>query len=155
MGSKKIFIVSGPKHSGKTTRVHHWLQTKQNISGILTPVVEGERLFMNVASGEIFGMETTAGRPDAIAVGKYHFDLHAFTRAVHILHKALNKKTGWLVIDEVGPLELRGDGFYTVIKEILLNSDPSVNVVLVIRDTLVKDVISLFAIEEYKELLIE
>lgn len=30
-------------------------------------------------------------------------------------------KEGWLVIDEIGPLELSGEGFHDVLKEVLSN----------------------------------
>ena len=41
-------------------------------------------------------------------------------------------KEGWLVIDEIGPLELSGEGFHDVLKEVLSNR--SEKIILVIRD---------------------
>ena len=62
-------------------------------------------------------MEAT-GDEDSLAVGRFLFSRSSFEKAIQVIRDAISEK-GWLVVDEVGPLELRGDGFYAVLKEVL------------------------------------
>jgi nucleoside-triphosphatase THEP1 len=155
MRSNSIFVLSGPVHSGKTTRLIHWAQGRQDVFGILTPVLAGKRFFMNAASGETFPMEIAPSnsrveeRNEFIA-GKYIFSSRAFDRAIEILYNVTSQqKEGWLIIDEIGPLELNKKGFYDVLIEILSLQNSELKIVLIIRESLVEDVIKLFGIDGY------
>ena len=54
---KNIFIVTGPINSGKTTRLMEWCKNRNDVYGILTPKINGKRVFMDVATGDQFEME--------------------------------------------------------------------------------------------------
>jgi nucleoside-triphosphatase THEP1 len=56
-------------------------------------------------------------------------------------------KTSWLVVDEVGPLELRGEGFHNVVTDLLIKHPG--NIILVIREQLVEEVVKSFNINHY------
>jgi len=73
---------------------------------------------MNVQTKEQFAMEAMGEEGDILTVGKYTFSKASFIKATQIIRNAIDSK-GWLVIDEVGPLELRGEGFCKVLKEVL------------------------------------
>ena len=68
-----------------------------------------------------------------------------FAKAIRILREEMYRK-GWLVIDEIGPLELEGGGFCEVLKEILSKREGKI--LLVVRETLLEKVKEYFRIEE-------
>ena len=143
---KKALIVTGPINSGKTTRLMEWCKNRNDVYGILTPKINGKRVFMDVASGEQFEMEAQENEEDVLKIGKYNFSTQAFERAKEIVKIAGKKKDGWLIIDEVGPLELKGEGFCEELKELLNSKENSLQVIIVIRESLAEEVLSYFGI---------
>lgn len=126
-----IFILTAPVQSGKTTSLVKWSATRKDVHGILTPVINGKRVFMDAQSREQFHMEATEDDEDILAVGRFVFSKDNFGKAVQIIRDAIHEE-GWLVIDEVGPLELRGEGFSEVLKEVLTIRQE--RILLVVRD---------------------
>ena len=147
MTKPKIFILSGPIQSGKTSRLFKWCEGRNDVSGILTPDLHGKRYFMDITTKELFLMEAGENEENILSVGKYKFSKAAFERASQILSNAINKNSGWIIIDEVGPLELKGEGFSEVIKLFLIPSD--LNIILVVRENLFDTVLQYFNIKEY------
>lgn len=66
-------------------------------------------------------------------------------KAIQIIREAI-PKNGWLVIDEVGPLELRNKGFSDIIKDLLSTSDQKV--ILIVREGLAQVVKEYYKIAE-------
>ncbi|HEX7845099.1 MAG TPA: nucleoside-triphosphatase, partial [Chitinophagaceae bacterium] len=137
-----VYILSAPIQSGKTTSLIEWAAGKQNIHGILTPVVNGKRVFMNAETKEQWPMEAI-GDEETILVGKFIFSKTGFQKAIQVIREAIDKK-GWLIIDEIGPLELRGEGFHPVLKETLLHRHD--NLLLVVREGLAEKTKAVFGI---------
>jgi nucleoside-triphosphatase THEP1 len=151
--ANRIFILSGPVHSGKTTQLNNWIQSKNDVFGILTPVIKGKRFFMNAASKEIFPMESSSSKSvegEELTVGKYKFSATAFNHAIKILQTAMHHNNGWLIVDEIGPLELNKKGFYPVLMEILKLQNTNMKIILVIRELLLEDVIKFLEIDKYE-----
>ena len=147
MVQRKIYILTGVIQSGKTTKLLNWIKNKKNKYGILTPVFDGKRYFLNVSTGEKFSTEASAEEKNIIEVGKYRFSKTAFDRATEILQEVEKKTEGLLIIDEIGPLELRKEGFYQTVKSITENNT-SLNILLVVRDGLADNVIDLFNLRD-------
>ncbi len=126
-----IFILTAPVQSGKTTSLVQWSANRNDVHGILTPVINGKRVFMDAQSREQFHMEATEDDEDILAVGRFVFSKDNFGKAVQIIRDAIHEE-GWLVIDEVGPLELRGEGFSEVLNEVLTIRQE--RILLVVRD---------------------
>lgn len=145
MQESSIYILTGAIQSGKTSSLLQCCTGKEDWYGILTPVVAGKRVFMNVQTKEQFAMEATDGEEDIITVGKYVFNKNNFNKAVQIIRNAIETK-GWLVIDEIGPLELRGEGFCKVLKEVLAVRQEKI--ILVVREGLAEQVKVHFNIKE-------
>jgi nucleoside-triphosphatase THEP1 len=57
-------------------------------------------------------------------------------------------KKGWLLIDEIGPLELKGEGFYNVLKEVLNHQEKKQKIFLVVRDGMVENVMESFELSD-------
>jgi len=144
---KNIFILSGPTNSGKTSKLLEWCKNRKDVYGILTPKINGKRIFQNVNTGEQFEMEACENEEKILSVGKYVFSTKSFEQATFILKEASNKKNGWLIVDEVGPMELKGEGFSTQLKQVLLKKADTLKVIIVVRETLVEEVVNHFCIQ--------
>ena len=132
-----IFIFTGPIQSGKTTSLINWSGNRNDVCGILTPVVSGKRVFMNAQTKEQFPMEVTEREEEVLAIGKFIFSKTGFDRAAQIIREAMHKK-GWLIIDEIGPLELRDEGFHAIVKAVAEKRKEKI--ILVVREGLAKQV---------------
>ena len=143
----KIFILSGPIRSGKTTRLKEWVINK-NAGGILSPVVEGKRMFYDIQKGEYFPMEASMDEKDVLKVGRFIFSLKSFHRAEKIIVDAI-EHSEWVVIDEIGPLELKGAGFCDVLKKILNDHQKDFNLLLVVRDSILQEFLLFFRVKEF------
>jgi nucleoside-triphosphatase THEP1 len=143
---KKIFLLTDPVHSGKTSCLLEWSGKRNDVRGILTPVIEGKRCFRDIGSGNVFPMEAEAGEDEVLAVGRYVFSKKKFDKATEILENEINHP-GWLVIDEAGPLELNDQGFAKIIHKIIHGNLPELKLILVVRDSLVEDIVRHFQIE--------
>lgn len=149
MMKPEVFILSGPIQSGKTTRLIKWCEGRNDVTGILTPDVDGKRFFFDIETKNLFLMEAREDEGNILSIGKYKFSKSAFERASQILLNAINKNSGWIIIDEVGPLELKGEGFSEVIKKLFLIPS-ELNIILVVRENLFDTVLQYFNIKEYR-----
>ncbi len=155
-----IFILSAPVHSGKTT----WL------SQVVTELKKHNRLCKGILSYAVFdddkrigydieNIETGKRQPfirrvgydvgfDDVDVylGEYHFRSVVIEEVNRMLKEAVNADV--VIIDEIGPLELQGRGFFPAISFFM--SHQPLCLVMVVRDTIVSDVISRFGIDEYQ-----
>ena len=134
---ERIYILTGPIQSGKTTMLMQWSANRKDVFGILTPVVDGKRFFLDVSAKEQFGMEAEPNEENIFTVGRFVFSKRSFEKAINVLTKAFKEKDGWLIVDEIGPLELRGNGFHDAIMEIL-KMDIDLKIIFVIRDTILE-----------------
>ncbi|MBI5730483.1 MAG: hypothetical protein HY963_05035 [Ignavibacteriales bacterium] len=119
---KNLFILTGPVHTGKTTRLMHWAATQKNIDGIFQPVIDDKRFIYHIASRTLRQLETNETR-DVTMIGKFKFSNQTFGWAKKNLTDCINKELEWLVIDEVGPLELEGRGLEPAITKIFIERE--------------------------------
>jgi nucleoside-triphosphatase THEP1 len=152
----RFFILTGPVQTGKTTSLVKWSEKRDDVFGILTPVVnalpagssvQGKRTFMDAHARHLFDMEATENEKERLFVGRFIFSKISFDKAIQVIRNAKDKN-GWLVIDEIGPMELRGDGFREVLKEVIASGNEKQKIVLVVREGLVDEVKESFQIKE-------
>jgi nucleoside-triphosphatase THEP1 len=146
------FILSGSVHSGKTTRLIKWLKAKNNVQGIISPIIDVKRYLVNIRSDEKRKLEIDSGssQENVIKVGKYIFDKSVFKWACNIILDAIKSNPDWLIIDEVGPLELKGEGLAIAVNKVLSNKNilSGTNLVLVVRDSLMTDFLNYYNLSE-------
>ena len=135
-----IFIFSDQIGGGKTTILKNWAANKPNISGFLSVKIEGKRFFLNLETGEKKPMEI---ENSDLQIGKFSFDPEVFLWAEKELLKQYQSNKEWLIIDEIGPLEIRkNQGFHELILKIIEeNSTSRPKIIFVVRDFMVAEFI--------------
>ena len=133
-----LTILTGPVHSGKTSllraKFDQWKKRDPAAGGFLSPVVrkEGKRLgydLLDLSTGKTFPFLRLKGKPDWEAVGPFFVIPRTLDRARAIVRRV--PPNGHLIVDELGPLELRGGGLWQAVSEAL--SRPSAGILVVIR----------------------
>ncbi len=134
-----LFVLTGPVHSGKTTRLTKWIEDK-NVRGILAPVIDGCRYLKDIKCNEIKKLEIESSSPvqNSVSIGNYYFDEDVFEWARNRLLYSFKQKPDWLIVDEIGPLEIKGKGLEPAIGKILceIKENPTANLVIIVRDYL-------------------
>ena len=143
-----IVLLSGEAQSGKTTLLQSFCKTYSNTGGLLTPVVNGKRKFYNICTKEVFNMEAFE-EEEQLYVGKYIFSAAAFKKgASQLLAASKQNENEYLIVDEVGPLEIRlQQGFYAALQEIL-QSGLYRTLILVVRPSLIRELRLLPGLQE-------
>lgn len=146
---KNVIILTGSKRSGKSTAVENWIKRKAGgVVGILSPEINEKRYFKSIRTGKEWAMEASENE-ESLTIGKYNFSKAAFDKASELLLNAAKNETAeLLVIDEVGPLELKNEGFYDTLKSILEMEEGIGSILLVVREGLVNDIRQHFGIAE-------
>jgi nucleoside-triphosphatase THEP1 len=147
MSERRIYILTGEIQSGKTTALMQWAANRSDVFGIFTPVIDGTRFFIDAHTHSQFKMEADKSEKEVLSVGRFNFSKPSFEKAIKTIQDSMNEK-GWLVIDEIGPLELRMDGFYEVINKSV--KDHAGELVLVVRNNLVDKVVAFFGLKHSK-----
>ncbi|WP_452232428.1 nucleoside-triphosphatase [Lacinutrix sp. MEBiC02595] len=149
-----IYILTGAIRSGKTSALLDWSKTRNDVDGLLCPDNEdGKRYFLKVKSKKEFELETESESEDVIRIGHFKFLKSAFKESndylISIASEAENK---YLIIDEIGKLELRNEGLHRSAEALIsrFKRDNSQHVILVVRDYLLDAVLKHYAISEYK-----
>ncbi len=136
--------------SGKTTLLQKWLENK-DAAGILTPDVNSKRILFDIAEKKAYELELNENS-EGIKVGKFMFSSNAFEVAKSILRKQKKAGLDWLVVDEVGRLEIeRKEGLEPVITELIMHyksEDVKGNLLLIVRDYLLDLAIAHYALQD-------
>ncbi len=139
-----VFLFTAPVRTGKTSSLLNWTSNRKDVWGILTPVIHDKRYFRDVHTGEEWPMEAVAGETGTLQVGRFVFSKNGFDKAIKVIRESMHQP-GWLLIDEIGPLELRGEGFAEVVNEVLAVRKEKL--LLVLREGISEDVIRYFQIK--------
>ncbi len=136
---QKVEIICGEVRSGKTSRLRNWLAEHPQADGILSPVIEGKRYVQRIRSGEKRLLDATGNENEAELerVGRHLFLKETFAWARQELQISA-EQTEWLVVDEIGLLELQGKGLEPALSEVL--QERTVSLVAVVRNQLVEQV---------------
>ena len=146
-----IYLLTGPVRSHKTTTLLQWSQLRDDCGGVLSPDVDGLRQLYNVRDKIYLSWQKTEKeKENDVAIGRFIFDQDAFDTAMdwlndHLEDPALN----FIILDEVGPLELNGKGWDSWLRNALFSLGDT-SLILVVRENLVEEVINSYALINYK-----
>jgi nucleoside-triphosphatase THEP1 len=145
--SNKIFVLTGDKGSGKTTLLTELVKEFQmkgfRVGGIISPVVyeESTRIgfdVLNIKNQNRTQLCRISSEGKRIKVGDFEF----FEEGIRFGYEALDLKNlsscKLIIIDEVGPLELEGNGWAASLDRIVDNL--SCPLLLVVRKSLLEKV---------------
>jgi nucleoside-triphosphatase len=155
----QIFLLSGAVHSRKTTRLTQWIKDKDNVDGILQPVIDEKRYIKIISSGEIRLLEVPddSDKKNIIAIGNYKFSNDVFTWARNQLIYSFKINPYWLIIDEFGKLEIDNKGLEPALSKVIneLKNYPRINLVIVVRDYLVSGFLQKYSLSKNDVNMIE
>lgn len=149
----RIYIYSGPIHSGKTTRLEKWAERTQAVDGILAPLIDGKRHLKFLSEGKVYLLEADSSKTGStIRIGDYIFLNSVFKKAREYVSNLVKNEPDWIVIDEIGFLELEGLGLEPAASNLIekLKNKPDINILLVVRDYLKSDVIDYYKLDSDK-----
>jgi nucleoside-triphosphatase THEP1 len=139
-------ILAGPVRSGKTTALLAWSRRRDDCGGVLSPDVDGRRVLQDARTGErIHWQKDAPDNAEDVRIGRFVFDHQAFHTAVGWLDDAVaDPAVRYVILDEVGPLELSGGGWDAWLRR-ALPMPTGKELILVVREGLVGDVMDRYA----------
>jgi len=149
----QIFVLTGPVRSGKTSSLMQLVQDFPSAGGILTPVIEKKRYLYGVREGVYYRFECNNENEESaeiLRVGSYRLYKDAFKRGGDlILENFRDEDCSLILVDEIGKLELNGEGFDTSIRQLLKlwkAEDCTKVIIFIVREYLLNQVIHSYGI---------
>lgn len=150
----EIIVLTGDRGSGKTTTILKLAGKLQkdgfSVAGIAAPAVvqEGKRtgyLIRDLSTGEEIPFSTRTGESRRDNPIPFFFSKEAQEFGNSILGKDTTIKSDLLILDEIGPLELKGEGWAGAFNKILqLRKRP---ILIVVRPSLIEKFVSRWHLE--------
>ncbi len=147
MSNKKTSIITGKKHSGKTTFLLNRIAELQSegitVGGLVSvgTFKNGSRFdfkLLDVSTDEKIGFLSQEFCKTCEKIGRFYINPIAFQFGIQVLEKCLKDRIQTIVLDEIGPLELKDQGWAEILPE-LLNSES--DLILTVRKELLQEVI--------------
>lgn len=140
-----IAVLAGPIGSGKTTRLLAQAARDRRIGGVVSPQEGATRWFRDLRDLAAVPMDASAEAGDDVVqvVGRFRFRASAFRWAAVRMEDALgDERLSTIVIDEIGPLEMRGLGFAPWLPGWIALHAP--RLLLVVRDDAIDEITARF-----------
>lgn len=145
----EFFIFTAPVNAGKTTNLMNWAKDKPQLGGFLAPDIEEVRHLFTLGDRQLHEFQlkeqvlTQTGPEHIINIHEFNFSARAFAMARRTLLEDLHKDHEWVIIDEVGKLELNGKGLEPAVTQAIKavkSGEIKVKLLMVVRDELVAKV---------------
>ena len=150
-----IFVLTGPVQGGKTTLVSEKVSLLREkgvkVLGFLCPgsFSEGKRSafsLVDLETGRRIPMGDTNEQKGWVKFRRFFFNPEAFIQGELWIKSCLKRDPDLLVIDEVGPMELAGDGWAKTLDTLAQNS--SVTQLWIVRQPIIQEVLRKWSIPE-------
>ncbi len=150
---KKVIIIRGVRHGGKSTFAENLVRTlKQNnkkvfgflAKGTFKNNIRAEFFLENINTGEKKLLCKAEGNEEQKKVGRFYFNEKGLEFGKKILATNNVKDADYILIDEVGPFELKGKGWSKSIEQ--LSEIETHTMIWVVRKSLVYDILRRFGI---------
>ena len=142
-----VFIVCGQVHSGKTGFMEEFIQEcKKNafkVDGILSmgTFKENQRdtfSLYHIREGQSYELASREKKPGWFRYRRYFFNPASFEKGLEFLTRGLAEENDVLVLDEIGPMELGGKGWYRALQ--VLDRNYRIPQVWVVREKILGEV---------------
>lgn len=146
-----IYLFTGDIRTGKTTSIYNAVIKRNDVGGFLTPDVDGTRMLYDIASRKSYPFQVD-GKATAktIQVGRFNFLSSAFEQGSKItLGQLSSADIRYLIIDEVGKLELIDEGFHSLVMT-LIEKENDKDIILVVRSFLIEEVVNKYQLRKSK-----
>ena len=141
-----VYILTGTVRSGKSIflkqLVRHLKQASVNVNGYLSVAVHEDNKkigydLLVIKTGKSFPFLRLRGDEAWERIGPYFFVASSLKKAEAIIHSRPDSDV--LIIDEIGPLELKGKGLWPALKK-KLDRSPA-RLLIVVRKNILHDVV--------------
>ena len=147
-----IRILTGKIKTGKTTRLMRWAASQKNIDGIFQPVIDDKRFVYHIGSRTLKPLETSETE-NITSIGKYNFSNETFAWSQKILSEYAAKNLDWIIVDEIGPLELQGKGLEPAVSKLLSDRENiKAQILCVVRDSILEKFIEHYCLQNDYEI---
>ncbi len=151
-----VKIITGGKQSGKTSFLLNYIeQLKNNNISVVGIIALGT--FKNNRRNSFFIKDISTKEEKlfmsrnystgAEKIGRFYIDLNTYQWGMRILEKAILSDSNYLIIDEIGALELSKKGWYFALSDALKSNK---NIIITVRDKFIDEVIDFFNIDNYE-----
>jgi nucleoside-triphosphatase THEP1 len=122
-----VFVATGPLHGGKTTFVSGLIERLRDegipVGGFICEGTfrENKRssfTLVDLENGEKTELASAEHDRWPIRLGRYCFNPEAFAKGEQIIRKAVAGGAEVVIIDEIGPLELNGEGWSHILESL-------------------------------------
>ena len=150
-----IFILTGPIHSGKTSllkKIADTLKTNEyRVDGFLSESIWKRNEIIGYDLFDLKGEKSypfirREGNERWQRIGSFFFIPRGLAKAHKII--LCSHDGDFLIIDEVGPLELKGEGLWPALKDII--SNPMRKCLIVVRKSILKKFLDMLGKSEVK-----
>ncbi|MGM0436575.1 MAG: nucleoside-triphosphatase [Bacillota bacterium] len=151
-----VGIVTGPINSKKTTRMKALHREKGGDGFIMIKTMDGNTVksyhAQRLSTGEQRLLVLRVGYEDdsfmeATRIGPYRFDASALDWIHSTMKHLIHSHETPLYLDEVGILELRGEGFSAIMDELSQSDKP---IYISVREDLVQSVINVYHLKNVR-----
>jgi nucleoside-triphosphatase THEP1 len=149
-----MHILTGPVHSGKTTYLKTIIpelrEKKLQIGGYLSEAIwKNESLvgydLIDLIENRHLPFIRKQGLQEWQRIGPYYFLPETLDIAKTIICQC--KSSDLCIVDEVGPLELKGEGVWPALKDAL--EIPEQEILIVVRESILKDFIAKIQTDDF------
>jgi nucleoside-triphosphatase THEP1 len=150
-----IYILTGDIRTGKTTALLDWCENRNDVDGVLCPDDDiGKRYLLNIKSKVTYPLaaHSDTEEDNIVLIGPFQFLKSAFEKANDFLIALSTKKESqYLIIDELGKLELKHMGLHDSAEKLIPDYmfNDSDHLILVVRTSLLKEIIKHYEIKAY------
>ena len=143
-----IYIFTGDIRTGKTQSILALCGNRIDVGGFLSPDEDEGRVILRLRDRHIIPFEVEESAAAVIRVGRFNFLEAAFAESANwTMEDAKSEDIRFVVLDELGKLELKDEGYHDLILDLLKIDWSNKNLILVIRDFLLDELVSKYGLQ--------
>ncbi len=148
-------LISGISGVGKTTLCERIVEIAEEngrkCGGVLCPGAGEGSTAIDLSTGEKEEMATTDSKAEGIPVGNYIITKKGISLSRKAIHCSIENGSDLVFIDEIGPLERKGDGLSPEAERAIATEK---DVIIVIRKKMLEEFTSKFPGVEFRKFII-